>query len=149
MYDNEKIYPNFLKKKEIKNRYIGNRKNFFKLSNTTYTPDFYLPDSKTYIEVVASDLAYEINQHKYNELIKTKKDIKLKFVKPNGSRYIPKDKRKSKKAFMYREIIKFAVNPNIKREFSLICAYRGLKAHLILEKFVIEFNKKNEVKVLQ
>ena len=54
-----------------------------------------------------------------------------------------RDKYKIDKA-----LIQFFTNPNIKREFQLICVYRGYKMKDVLEKMVIEFNKENEVKVL-
>ncbi len=52
----------------------------------------------------------------------------------------------------YREnkvSIQFFTNKNLKREFQVTCVERGLKMKNVLEKLIVDFNRKNETKPLR
>ena len=67
MFPKEKQFANILNKQNRKWKYPAKR---FKLKNTTYRPDFFLPDENLYIEVVGTRQAYHQNKHKIAELKK-------------------------------------------------------------------------------
>ena len=84
IYDSERKYMNRLSKEGIK--YVLQPKRF-KLKGTTYAPDFFLPETNTYIELVGSRQAYHKNKHKYKEFRKTYPNVKFKIVGTDGEEY--------------------------------------------------------------
>lgn len=145
MYPSERLYANFLRKNKVRYKYT-HLKEFFKLESGRYTPDFYLPDSNTYIEVVSTDGCFDNNERKYIEF---KKTYKLKFVTPYGKTYVPRKNRDNKKIYNYRVPVSITVSRNLKREFQVTCVERGLKMKNVLEKLIVDFNRKNETKPLR
>jgi len=66
MWPSEKQFADLLDKQGRKWEYPARR---FKLKNTTYQPDFFLPNENLYIEVVGyTNQSYQRNKHKYLEL---------------------------------------------------------------------------------
>jgi len=52
-----------------------------------YFPDFYLPDTKTYIEIVGSRQAYSANQNKYTDFKKQYPELDFRILTPDGKPY--------------------------------------------------------------
>jgi len=67
MFPREKEFIELLDKNKRPWIYQARR---FKLSKTTYTPDFYLPEEDLYIEVVGTSQAYRANKEKIAEFKK-------------------------------------------------------------------------------
>ena len=77
MYPSEKKFANLLTKQNRRWQYPVRR---FRLKDTTYRPDFYLPDETLYIEVIGTRQAYYANKEKIAELRKTYPNVKLIIV---------------------------------------------------------------------
>lgn len=84
IYESEKEYINLLESKNIK--YVLQPKRF-SLKSSTYTPDFFLPETKTYVELVGTRQAYHANKRKYKEFMKMYPDVKFEIVTKNGKPY--------------------------------------------------------------
>ena len=52
-----------------------------------YQPDFYLPNTKTYIEIIGSRQAYSYNENKYENFRKQYPELDFKILTPNGIPY--------------------------------------------------------------
>lgn len=48
-----------------------------------------------------------------------------------------------------KSLIQFFAEKNLKREFQIECLERGVKATHVLNKFLVEFCRKNETKTLK
>lgn len=80
----EKHYADTLKEKGIEYNYPVQP---FQLTNTKYRPDFYLPESKTYVEVVGMKQAYKLNEHKYKMFRELYPDLNFIVVDKWGNNY--------------------------------------------------------------
>lgn len=85
MTKNEKEFAKILDKQNRKWIYPCKT---FKLSNTTYRPDFYIPKEDLYIEVKHSSISVE-RQKKYDEFIKLYPNINFVIIRcSDGKRSI-------------------------------------------------------------
>jgi len=76
-YSKEKMFARLLRQQKRKFTY---QVPIFRLKNSYYRPDFYLPKENLYIEVVGSRQAYHANKAKYEEFKKLYPDIKFIIV---------------------------------------------------------------------
>ena len=84
MHDTEKTFADLLDKQKRKWVYHPCK---FKLNNTTYEPDFYLPKEKLYIEVIASKGGYLQNKYKYDLFKKLYPKLRFKILDYAGYKY--------------------------------------------------------------
>ena len=84
MWPREKVFADSLTAKKIKWVYQPKR---FDLGNTTYTPDFFLPSKKMYVEVVGSHGAFKRGILKINRLKQLYPKIKLLVLDYKGNPY--------------------------------------------------------------
>ncbi len=84
MWPNERRFANLLTQSKRKWRYSKKR---FKVDNTTYQPDFYLPNENLYIEVVGTIQAYRANQKKIERFKQLYPHIKFIVVDFNNNPY--------------------------------------------------------------
>ena len=90
----EIIYAKLLNSAGVK--YIHHPKRFL-LKDTTYQPDFYIPSTKTYIEVKSSIHDYRANEIKIKKFRRIYPNIKLKIVDPSGNELKKNKHRRNKK----------------------------------------------------
>ena len=81
MFPSEKQFSELLDKQHRIWQYPAPR---FRLNNTTYRPDFYLPKENIYIEVVGTQQAYEKNKEKLYKFRKIYPKIILLVLDRNG-----------------------------------------------------------------
>ena len=87
MHQAERIYADMLERNGIKYVFpvplmeIG--------VHTKYRPDFYLPESDTYVEVVGSRQAYSVNKYKYNLFKDFYRNKRFIVVNPDGTPFPP------------------------------------------------------------
>jgi len=89
----ERIYEKFLKSSGIK--YVHHPKRF-QLKNSKYTPDFYLPDLDTYIEVKGSLSDFIVSKKKIYEFKALYPHIKFKIVDLEGKDFDETNNRNNK-----------------------------------------------------
>ncbi len=95
MHKSEKQFADYLAKNKLHYIYQPKTK---KLKELRYTPDFYVLQNHTFYEVVGTRQAYHQNKEK---ILKAKKIIKLKIVKPDGTIFITrKGNEFSRESFM-------------------------------------------------
>lgn len=87
MWKREKHFSALLSAQGIDHIYLpGSR--FFKLSSgEKYTPDFYLPKRRIYVEVVGSRQAYHSNKKKYELFQRDFPTLKIIFVTMDGKTF--------------------------------------------------------------
>ncbi len=94
MWPREKQFAKLLTKQGRKWKYPSPR---FQLKNTTYRPDFFLPDENLYIEVVGTPQAYYANRHKIAEMKKTYPNIRFIVVDYKNNPYVHRTRPIEKK----------------------------------------------------
>lgn len=77
MFPREKQFADLLDKQNRKWQYPASR---FKINDTHYRPDFYLPNENLYIEVVGSRQAYHANKKKIAKFLHLYPHIKFTIV---------------------------------------------------------------------
>ena len=91
MFPKEKQFAELLNKQKRKWEYPCQR---FDLGNTTYQPDFYLPNEDLYIEVVGTKNAYSANREKILKFKRKYPHIKFVVLDFKGNPYPPVGKSK-------------------------------------------------------
>ena len=88
MHPSEKQFANLLTRQGRKWQYPVQS---FKLSTSSYKPDFFLPEEKLYVEIIGTRQAYHRNKGKIEEFKRVYPQIQLIVLSPDGSPY-PKKK---------------------------------------------------------
>lgn len=88
MFPKEKQFADLLDKQGRKWQYPSPR---FKLKNTTYRPDFFLPNENLYVEVVGTRQAYHINKKKIAQFKKLYSNIRFILVDCKGNPFPSRD----------------------------------------------------------
>jgi hypothetical protein len=115
----------------------------FRLGNTTYRPDFYLPKEDLYIEVVGTRQAYHNNRNKIAKFMEIYPKIKFKVIslETNVKTYfgiiIPRDKRH----ISLSSCVKGCETCRAMRRF---WAEKGLKRNKEIFKWIHDYNQKLE-----
>ena len=137
MHPRERLFAKLLTEQGRKWEYPAQR---FQLKNTTYRPDFFLPDENLYIEVVGTRQAYHANKHKIAEMKETYPNIRFVVMNVDGKTHSPRLKHIGGK-MTHRLIVEYKTEKERERIklFRLYCWMNGNKT---MREVVMEMIKK-------
>lgn len=135
MFPREKEFIELLDKNKRPWIYQARR---FKLSKTTYTPDFYLPEEDLYIEVVGTSQAYRANKEKIAEFKKLYPQVKFVILDYKGNALII---NKTKKSLNIKGInrLNFEIDDDKHSAFKAKCAELCKPMKEVLDNMIDEY----------